>query len=37
MKRKLLAIALLSIAAVVHAEPNPAKQELIVQAEIHGI
>ncbi|WP_295956611.1 hypothetical protein [Rhodoferax sp.] len=29
MKHTFLAVALLSIAAVVHAEPNPAKKELI--------
>lgn len=29
MKNKFLAVALLSIAAVVHAEPTPAKKELI--------
>ena len=29
MKNKFLAVALLSIAVVVHAEPTPAKKELI--------
>lgn len=29
MKRTFLAVALLSVAAMVHAEPNPAKKELI--------